>query len=176
MESSGLDHIDEAILAELTRNARIPHAELAQRVMLSRNAVRQRITRMERRGHIEGYTIIAGSPGQRMVSAMLLVYRKDRMRGSDVLAALRTIPEVVLCDVLSGDFDLLVRLEARSLERIQAIWEQIAGLPGVRDTVTALTLSTVIRRSASGQDDSQNNSQDDSQNNSQDHGDRPAES
>jgi DNA-binding Lrp family transcriptional regulator len=68
------------------------------------------------------------------------------MRGADVLAALRTIPEVVLCDVLSGDFDLLVRLEARSLDRVQEIWEQIAALPGVGDTVTALTLSNVIRR------------------------------
>jgi DNA-binding Lrp family transcriptional regulator len=176
MESSGLDHIDEAILAELTRNARIPHAELAQRVMLSRNAVRQRITRMERRGHIEGYTIVAGSPGQRMVSAMLLVYRKDRMRGADVLAALRTVPEVVLCDVLSGDFDLLVRLEARSLERIQDIWEQIAGLPGVHDTVTALTLSTVIRRPPEGQDLRQDLNHDPSQNHGQGHGDRPEES
>jgi DNA-binding Lrp family transcriptional regulator len=98
------------------------------------------------------------------------------MRGADVLAALRTIPEVVLCDVLSGDFDLLVRLEARSLERIQDIWEQIAGLPGVHDTVTALTLSTVIRRAPAGQDHSQNHSQDHRQDHSQDAGDRPEES
>ena len=146
MEQYTIDHIDEAIIAELTKNARISHAELAQRVLLSRNAVRQRISRLERRGHIQGYTVVAGAPGQHVVSAMLLVYRKDRMRGADVLAALRTIPEVVLCDVLSGDFDLLVRLEARSLDRIQVIWEQIASLPGVNDTVTALTLSTVIRR------------------------------
>jgi DNA-binding Lrp family transcriptional regulator len=53
-----------------------------------------------------------------------------------------------LCDVVSGDFDLLVGLEARSLERIQEIWEQIAALPGVTDTVTAMTLSSLIRRGA----------------------------
>jgi DNA-binding Lrp family transcriptional regulator len=104
------------------------------------------VDRLERQGYIQGYTIVAGSVGQSMVSAFLMIYRKDRMRGADVLAALRTIPEVVLCDVLSGDFDLLVRLEARSLDRVQEIWEQIAALPGVADTVTALTLSNVIRR------------------------------
>ncbi|MDR6508016.1 Lrp/AsnC family transcriptional regulator [Arthrobacter oryzae] len=141
-----MDHIDQKILAELTRNARVSHAELAARVLLSRNAVRQRVDRLERQGYIQGYTIVAGSVGQSMVSAFLMIYRKDRMRGADVLAALRTIPEVVLCDVLSGDFDLLVRLEARSLDRVQEIWEQIAALPGVADTVTALTLSNVIRR------------------------------
>ena len=146
MDGAGLDHIDQKILAELTKNARVSHAELASRVLLSRNAVRQRVDRLERQGYIQGYTIVAGSVGQSMVSAFLMIYRKDRMRGADVLAALRTIPEVVLCDVLSGDFDLLVRLEARSLDRVQEIWEQIAALPGVGDTVTALTLSNVIRR------------------------------
>lgn len=143
-----LDRIDQRILAELTRNARVSHAELATKVLLSRNAVRQRVDRMERQGYIQGYTVVAGAPGQGPVSAFLMVYRKDRVRGSDVITVLRSIPEVVLCDVVSGDFDLLVRLEARSLERVQEIWEQIAALPGVTDTVTAMTLSSLIRRGA----------------------------
>ena len=94
--------------------------------------------------------MVAGPAGQSPVSAFLMVYRKDRVRGSDVITCLRSIPEVVLCDVVSGDFDLLVRIEARSLERIQEIWEQIAALPGVTDTVTAMTLSSLIRRGAGG--------------------------
>ena len=49
-----MDTIDEKIIAELTRNARISHAELASRVLLSRNAVRQRAERLERQGHIAG--------------------------------------------------------------------------------------------------------------------------
>lgn len=124
----------------------MPHAELAGKVLLSRNAVRQRIERMERQGYIQGYTIVAGAETQDLVSAFLMVYRKDRMRGADVLTELKAIPEVVLCDVLSGDFDLMVRVEARSHGRVQEIWEQISSLPGVTDTVTAMTLSNVIRR------------------------------
>jgi DNA-binding Lrp family transcriptional regulator len=146
MERASLDRIDQSILAELTRNARVSHAELAAKVLLSRNAVRQRIDRMERQGYIQGYTVMTGAPGQGLVSAFLMVYRKDRVRGSDVISLLQSIPEVVLCDVVSGDFDLLVRVEARSLERIQEIWEQIAAAPGVRDTVTAMTLSNYVRR------------------------------
>jgi DNA-binding Lrp family transcriptional regulator len=150
MDRASLDQIDQSILAELTKNARISHAELASKVLLSRNAVRQRIDRMERKGYIQGYTIVSGPPGQGPVSAFLMVYRKDRVRGSDVIAVLQSIPEVVLCDVVSGDFDLLVRVEARSLERIQDIWEQIAALPGVTDTVTAMTLSSYVRRGPGG--------------------------
>ncbi|MFF5359884.1 Lrp/AsnC family transcriptional regulator [Streptomyces scabiei] len=143
-----MDSIDEQIITELIRNARISHAELGQRVRLSRNAVRQRVERLERQGHIGGYTIVRPScgPDRTTVAAHVLVYREDRMRGGDVLAALKRIPEVVACDVLSGQFDLLVSVEAASLERVQGIWEQIAQMPGVRDTVTALALSRVVSR------------------------------
>jgi Lrp/AsnC family leucine-responsive transcriptional regulator len=143
-----VDAIDEKIIAELTRNARISYAQLAAKVLLSRNAVRQRIERLERQGHIAGYTIVrAGDDTGDVVSALVLVYRQDRMRGGDVLAGIKRIPEIVICEILSGDFDIMVRVEAASLERVRAIWEDIARMPGVRDTVTALTLSTVVNRS-----------------------------
>ncbi|WP_234334055.1 Lrp/AsnC family transcriptional regulator [Streptomyces viridochromogenes] len=136
-----MDAIDEKIIAELTRNARISHSELAGKVLLSRNAVRQRIERLERQGHITDYTIVrAGDDTGNVVSALVFVHRQDRMRGVDVLAALKRIPEVVICEILSGDFDIMVRLEAASLERVRVIWQDIAQMPGVRDTVTALTL------------------------------------
>ncbi|GAA2274738.1 Lrp/AsnC family transcriptional regulator [Streptomyces hawaiiensis] len=142
-----MDAIDEKIITELTRNGRISHSELASKVLLSRNAVRQRIERLEREGHVAGYTIVrAGADTSDVVSALVLVYRQDRMRGGDVLAALQRIPEVVICEILSGDFDIMVRLEAASLHRIRNIWEDIAEMPGVRDTVTALTLSRVVNR------------------------------
>jgi DNA-binding Lrp family transcriptional regulator len=142
-----VDAIDEQIVAELTRNARVSYAELAGRVLLSRNAVRQRIERLERQGRIAGYTIVrAGDDAGDVVSALVLVYRQDRLRGGDVLAALKRIPEVVICEILSGDFDIMVRLEAPSLERVRKIWEDIAKMPGVLDTVTALTLSSVVNR------------------------------
>ncbi|MDX2758468.1 Lrp/AsnC family transcriptional regulator [Streptomyces europaeiscabiei] len=142
-----MDAIDEKIITELTRNGRISHSELASKVLLSRNAVRQRIERLEREGHVAGYTIVrAGGDTSDVVSALVLVYRQDRMRGGDVLAALKRIPEVAICEILSGDFDIMVRLEAASLERIRNIWEDIAEMPGVRDTVTALTLSRVVNR------------------------------
>lgn len=143
-----LDRADERILTELARNARIPHAELAEVVNLSRNAVRQRIDRLERDGLIQGYTIIAGEgrPPAAAVTAMMFVYRHDRMRGGDVLHAIKRLPEVVSCDVMSGEFDLVVRVEASATDRIREIWQEISAVPGVRDTLTAFALSSVIKR------------------------------
>lgn len=142
-----IDVIDQRILAEMRANARISHAQLGEIVRLSRTAVRQRIERLERDGRIRGYTIIEESAdAAARVSATLLVYRHDRMRGADVVIALQGIPEIVQCDVVTGDHDLIVRVEADDSARLRAVWQQVADLPGVRDITTAMTLATVIAR------------------------------
>lgn len=144
-----LDEIDEQLLIELNNNARISLVSLGEKVHLSRNAVRQRIERMERDGIIAGYTVIRGKQAgvHSPLRAYFFVYRADRMKGGEVLLTISNIPEVVRCDILSGDFDVLVSIEAESADRVQAIWEQIAALPGVINTVTALSLSTPTNRS-----------------------------
>ncbi|TGR65715.1 Lrp/AsnC family transcriptional regulator [bacterium M00.F.Ca.ET.194.01.1.1] len=143
-----IDRIDDQLLAELKANARISHADLSAKVNLSRNAVRVRIERLEREGFIRGYTIITGDgqTSQNITTALMFVYRHDRMRGGDVLHALRKIPEVAACDVMTGDFDLLVRVEAVGADRIRQIWQEIADMPGVKDTLTAFALSSIIRK------------------------------
>ncbi|GAA2944615.1 Lrp/AsnC family transcriptional regulator [Microbacterium luteolum] len=146
MERLHLDQIDRQILAALTEDARVPLVSLASQVHLSRNAVKQRMERMERQGVIGGYSVVPGRAGASPVSAIVLVYRSDRMRGGGVVTEIARIPEVRRCDVLSGDFDLLVTLEAESMDRIGEIWELLAAVPGVANTVTAVSLTRVIDR------------------------------
>jgi DNA-binding Lrp family transcriptional regulator len=145
---NSLDRTDEQIVAALKASARTSHAELSAKVNLSRNAVRVRIERLEREGFIKGYTIVTGdgATSQNVTTALVFVYRHDRMRGGDVIQALRKIPEVVACDVMTGDFDLLVRVESSKADRITQIWHLIAEMPGVRDTLTSFALSSVIRK------------------------------
>lgn len=146
MNKPELDAIDRKILDELRDDARIPIAVLAQRVHLSRHAVRHRLDRLEAQKVIAGYTIRLGEGRQPRTRAILRVYRKDRMRGREVTEAIARIPEVVACYVVSGDSDLILQIEAESQERVNAIWSQLASLPGVADTNTAFVLSTVVER------------------------------
>jgi DNA-binding Lrp family transcriptional regulator len=138
-----LDKIDEKILEELTRNARLSHNEIALKVNLSRNAVRLRIERLERDGYISGYTIIKGGPASDtgLINALIFVYRKDRMRGADVVRSIIAMPEIVSCNVMSGDLDVVLTVEAMSSERIHRVWSEIAALPGVLNTITSFVLS-----------------------------------
>jgi Lrp/AsnC family transcriptional regulator, leucine-responsive regulatory protein len=146
MSALELDQIDHRIIEELLADARIPIATLAQRVHLSRHAVRHRIDRLEAQKVITGYTIRLGEINKPKARAILNVYRKDRMRGKDVTDAIAKIPEVTTCYVVSGDSDLILHIEAESQDRVNAIWSQLANLPGVTDTNTAFVLSTVVDR------------------------------
>ena len=146
MSRGKMDGTDHRILSELTADARTPLVTLAARVHLSRNAVKQRIERMERDGVIGGYTVVPGAGSPRRVTAIVLVYREDRMRGAHVVTELSRIPEIVRCDVLSGEFDLLAIVQADGMDRVGEIWEHIAALPGVANTVTSVSLAQVIDR------------------------------
>jgi DNA-binding Lrp family transcriptional regulator len=146
MAGSRLDALDLQILEALTGDARIPLVTIATQVHLSRNAVRQRIERMERDGVIDGYTVVRGGAAGPRVTAIVMIYRADRMRDDRVVAELRRIPEIMRCDVLSGEYDLFVTLHADSMDRIGQVWEQIAAIPGVANTVTAISLTRAIDR------------------------------
>ncbi|AXI60047.1 AsnC family transcriptional regulator [Pseudomonas kribbensis] len=138
-----LDKVDEKILEELTWNSRLAHNDIAMKVNLSRNAVRLRIERLERDGYIKGYTIVKGSAFSEHppIRALVFVYRQDRMRGAEVVRFVAGIPEVVACNVMSGDLDIVLTVEATSSDRINKVWADIASLPGVMDTVTSFVLS-----------------------------------
>lgn len=138
-----LDKIDELILRKLTENARSSHGEIADTVHLSRNAVRLRIERLERDRFIGGYTLKPGCVvgDADIVRALIFVYRKDRMRGIDIMKHVALIPEIVSCDVMSGEMDLVLHLEAGSASRIHQIWSTVSAHPEVANTVTSFVLA-----------------------------------
>ncbi|MNF61891.1 Leucine-responsive regulatory protein [compost metagenome] len=139
-----LDKIDERIIEELSHNSRSAHNDIAVKVNLSRNAVRLRIVRLERDGHIKGYTIVKGlaSSEYPLIRAMLFVYRQDRMRGSEVVRSVSAMPEVVACNIMSGDPDIVLTVEVASPDRISEIWSDISCMPGVVNAVTSFVLSS----------------------------------
>ena len=142
---SELDTIDKKIIQALTDNARIPVSDLSRLVNLSRNAVTHRIQRLEKTNIIKGYQVILGdgSPANDAVVAIMMVYRKDRMRGTEVIKYVEKVSEVVSCYIMSGEYDVILNVQARSHERIHQIWQDISGLASVDDTRTTFALSAV---------------------------------
>ena len=139
-----LDPLDLQLLALLEMDGRMSHARLARRVGRSRSAIQERIERLERMGHIAGYTIRRGHrPAD--VQAYLLVTASGASHDT-LVAALQTLPEVRVCDSVSGELDLIVQVQARDIAGVDRVRAAVATLPGVARTRTALVMQNRIQR------------------------------
>lgn len=134
-----MDAIDQRLLELLREDASRPLKTLAAAVSLSRSSVRDRIARMQVQGIIRRYTIET-APTVLPISAICLL-RLARTPDMDVVRAVSAMPEVLRCDALSGEIDLLVEAAARDAASLNQVRDRIAALPGVAEVTTSLVLA-----------------------------------
>ena len=139
-----LDPLDLQLLALLEMDGRMSHARLARRVGRSRSAIQERIERLERMGHIAGYTIRRGTRVAD-IQAYLLVSATGASHDT-LAAAVQVFPEVRVCDSVSGDLDLKDEVQARDIATVDRVRAAVAALPGVARTRTALVMHNRIQR------------------------------
>jgi DNA-binding Lrp family transcriptional regulator len=141
------DEKDAELLALLRTDARLPATTLANRLGVSRSAVQQRLARLERDGIIVGYTAVLGEKaapaGMLQAHVLIEVGARDVPR---LVSSLKARHEVRRCYTASGQYDLLVMLEAASTQQLDSVLDWIGERPGVRRTVTSLLLSTKFER------------------------------
>jgi DNA-binding Lrp family transcriptional regulator len=141
-----MDEIDEALLALLKENARLPVASLAQTLGLARSTVQSRLERLERRGIVVGYTVrLCEEATKSTIHATALLQIEPRELPS-ILSRLRAVREVTKVHTTSGRFDLLVRLAAPTTRALDAALDSIGSAPGVKSSESLVHLSTRIDR------------------------------
>ncbi|AVY92728.1 MULTISPECIES: winged helix-turn-helix transcriptional regulator [Microvirgula] len=107
-----LDRMDRRILDVLQRDGRIAMTELAERVGLTTTPCTERVRRLEKEGVIEGY---AARVNPKALGLPLLVFVEIRLstKSGEIFEAFRrevvTLPHVLDCHLVSGDFDYLIK-------------------------------------------------------------------
>lgn len=139
-------HADETLLALLRENARMPVAELARRLGVSRSTAQSRLEKLERNGTIAGYALkLSGGYLSRQIRAHLMVTVSPK-RALQVVKALESLIEVRTVHSISGSFDMIVILEAPSVAELDGVIDRIGALDGVERTMSSIVLSTRIDR------------------------------
>ncbi|PYE90533.1 AsnC family transcriptional regulator [Phyllobacterium leguminum] len=137
---------DHQLLALLRENARASTAELARRLGVSRTTVQSRIERLEHRGVIKGYTVrLAPEHERNLVKAHVLVTALPKL-APRVESALRGMMAVRTLHSVSGNFDMIVIIEAPSIRELDVVLDAIGALEGVERTMSSIILSTRIER------------------------------
>jgi len=145
-----LDRHDKLILKALQKDGRISNVQLAAHVSLSESACLRRVRALEESGMISRYAALisqneAGLPGNVFVQIGL-----HREVESDLAAfeeAVRDIPEVMECYLMSGEFDYLIRVVVADMADFERIHKtELTRLPGVARVNSSFAIRTVQRK------------------------------
>ena len=144
-----LDATDRLLLDALQRDARMTNAALAERAHLSESACLRRVRALEASGLISGYGARidqekAGLPVNVFVNVTL--GHQDQADLQAFEEAVRRIPEVMECYLMTGDYDYLIRIvvaDTADFERVHS--EHLTRLPGVSRVHSSFALRAVTR-------------------------------
>ena len=145
-----LDRYDRAILDALQRDGRISNVQLASRANLSESACLRRVRVLEDSGLIERYACLvnqqaAGLSGN--VFVQIGLQREEERELAAFEAAVRDIPEVMECYLMTGEFDYLLRLVVSDMADFERIHkESLTRLPGVARVNSSVAIRTVQKK------------------------------
>ncbi|TPN83834.1 Lrp/AsnC family transcriptional regulator [Mesorhizobium sp. CU2] len=137
---------EQALLTLLRANARASTAELARKLGVSRTTVQSRIERLEQRGIIAGYGVrLSADYEQGLVKAHVLLTVTPKL-ADKVVRSLEAMPPVRTVHSVSGNFDMIVIVDAPSIRDLDALLDRIGSMDGVERTSSSIILSTRVDR------------------------------
>ena len=99
--------IDTEIIRSLQDNARITISDIARNVQLSENGVRYRLEKLERTGHIKGYTAILNpNKFNSRVQAVLMIKGQGDDNGK-MIRQLKEFKELISIYQITGEHPLM---------------------------------------------------------------------
>ena len=142
-----IDRYDRSILQILQREGRLPNSELAERVSLSESACLRRVRALETTGLIEGYTALLNQQKAGLGVNVFVSITLERQERADMEAfeqAVREVPEVMECYLMTGEYDYLLRVvvaDTADFERLHS--RHLTSLPHVSRLHSSFALRTV---------------------------------
>lgn len=141
-----MDEIDFKIIQLLESNGRLSHAELAKLISISRPAVYQRISKLEKKGIITGYKALIDwyqiEPFTRCLIFIKLNGRNFDALAKSILAI--SIPDIVIETYhrLAGEWCILLQIRMLKTTDTTKILDEIWQLEGILETSTTFILDS----------------------------------
>ncbi len=145
-----LDRYDRLIIDALQTDGRISNVQLAAAVNLSESACLRRVRVLEDSGLIERYSALlsqreAGLPGN--VFVQIGLHREEDSELAAFEEAVRAIPEVMECYLMTGEFDYLLRVVVTDMADFERLHRSaLTRLPGVARVNSSVAIRTVEKK------------------------------
>lgn len=150
MPSFTPDEIDHSIITALQKDGRLSNVQLAQMVNLSESACLRRVKMLERSGVIDRYVMLVNQAASGKPDNVFIQITLDRQQQEDFQHfenAIRAIPEVMECYLMTGTSDYLVRVVVRDTSDYERLHTKyLTRLPGVVRVQSSFALRTVTKK------------------------------
>jgi len=147
-----LDEKDTAILALIQENSSLTAKQVAKKINAPITTVFAKIKRMEELGIIKEYrAIVAPEKLGSGTAAFILASVSYRAKADDTPVSQRTVseeiskfPEVQEVHIITGDWDLLIKLRAENVDAIgKFVVDKLRLIKGLEKTLTCMVFETV---------------------------------
>ncbi|WP_298975951.1 Lrp/AsnC family transcriptional regulator [uncultured Roseobacter sp.] len=137
-----MDEMDRRLIGALRHNARASLSELASLLGLTRATVRTRLTKLQDRGDILGFSVVMKEDGLTdPVRGLMMIAIEGR--GTDrIIRQLGGMPELRRVYSTNGRWDVIVEIGTATLEELDSVLARVRRLDGVTASETSLLLST----------------------------------
>ena len=150
--SAKLDEKDSAILTLIQENDKLTAKQIAKKINAPITTVFAKIKRMEGLGVIKEYrAIVSPEKLSAGTAAFILASVSYRAKADDVPISQRVVaeeiarfPEVQEVHIITGDWDLLVKLRAENVDAVgKFVVDKLRLIKGLEKTLTCMVFETV---------------------------------
>jgi len=141
-----MDQKDKMLISLLRKNARTSTSELARKMAMSRTTIQERIKRLEQRGDISGYTVtLSKEITENLVTAHVTI-KVEPAAQTSAIRYMQKMQSARALYTISGEYDLIVILEAKNTAELDAALDDLAAVAGIQRTKTSIILRKKFER------------------------------
>ena len=142
-----MDAKDERILGELMRDGRVSVVEVADRLDLPRATVQERVKKMVESGVIRRFAAIPdyAKTGRQVMAYVFVTFGSGGGLSQRKLAEeVSKLPGVFEVSVISGEWDILLKVRAGSVEEIgRLVVDKLRAMRGIEKTETCVAFQMI---------------------------------
>lgn len=144
-----LDDIDRKIITVLGKDARTSLRKISELVNVSLGTVSNRVKKMEKKGIIEGYSVILNPDHIGWELNVVIGLRIQKGRLIEIQEKIAKDSRVYGVYDVTGDFDSMILARAKNRKDLDDLSKNVLSIDGVERSITHLVLNTVKEKTAS---------------------------
>ncbi len=142
-----MDELDLKLIEELKKNARASISMLSNKLNVPRTTIHYRLMKLVKEGVIESFTIRLNYKKLNRGTTAFILASYDPSSGAnqrDVARSVVRLPGVSEVHIISGEWDLLIKVRGRDVEEIgKIVVDRLREIPGIRNTMTCVSFEAV---------------------------------